>query len=930
MIVEAERWRQIEPIVDEVLETSPEDRSARLSRLCAGDTRLRAEVEALLDAERNAGAWLERPAEDVAPELVALATERRAEGSRDGGMAIGPYRLLREIGRGGMGTVHLAERADGSFEQLVALKLLRERHAGASLVRRFLNERQILARLQHPGIVGLLDGGVAANGEPYFAMEFVAGAIPIHTYCERHGLDLSRRIDLFEQTCEAVLFAHRHLVVHRDLKPSNVMVDSEGRVRLLDFGIAKLLPDGSDDAVDPQTHIDGVAVTPEYAAPEQLLGGSISTATDVYALGVLLYEMLTGVRPRQFAARTLSDYQKAFDGAPPEPPSKMLARRAASTTSPQGHAEHHAAQQRARGMAGDLDNIVLKALRESPEDRYATVEALLADIECWWKALPVAASRNTMRYRAGRFLRRHRIAVVSTAAAIALVIAGFSATLWQANRAMHEANRAREVTDFVLGLFANASPDRAHGETVTAKELLSRGVQQVERDLKDQPATRGEVLFVVGRVQRELGLYQDALRTLDRARASLAASKPGDDAAIAAVTVELGDVHHRVGDFDQAEALYKEALAVQDRELGSTSPAAARTRSYVGMLALDRGQLDHALPLLRAARAVQEKRLGRGAAETVDTVNAEARVLFAMGRFEESAVLLQEVLNARRRLYGDTHTAVSEAVGNLASARDAMGDPRGAADLYRQALSINRRLLGENHPELSIGWNNLALVLMKQGQAEEAEEAARRALALRQAAVGADNPQMAVFHHNLAKVFLFRGRPEEAEGESRRALALATAALGADHENTAGVAVVLAEILIEQKRLPDAQSLAAKALGTLTSRLDANDPRLADALRVSARTLRESGDPVAAEAQVTRAHLALSARFGRADVRTINCAIERGACLLAMGKHAEGTVLLEESEAALRKLGRSDADPWIRRARAHLATTGLQSQPDSR
>jgi serine/threonine protein kinase/TolB-like protein/thioredoxin-like negative regulator of GroEL len=452
--LDRERWQRLSPILEAALDLPPTARAAYLDETCAGDSDLRRQVEELLEAEAAAGSFLAAGAlERGAPLVAELADGPRASpAAAAGGRLVGVYRLVAELGEGGMGTVHLAERVDGHFEQRVAIKLLKQGLADEDAKRRFLQERQILARLDHPGIARLIDGGVTAEGTPFFVMERVEGR-PVTAYCDEQGFGIEQRLRVFLEICDAVQYAHRSLVIHRDLKPSNILVDAAGRVKLLDFGIAKLLAGGSGGSPLEATRTFVRAMTPEYAAPEQVRNEPVTAATDVYSLGVLLYELLTGQRPYQVGRGGLSEMERAILEQEPLRPSA----RTATAPGPTGAGGPRETRRRLRG---DLDRIVLKALEKAPERRYPTAQALAADIRRHLDGLPISARGDNALYRARKFVRRHRAGVAAVAmTGIAVVLLAVVAVLVLRRAGQGPAARDGPIDSLAVLPFASAGRD---------------------------------------------------------------------------------------------------------------------------------------------------------------------------------------------------------------------------------------------------------------------------------------------------------------------------------------------------------------------------------------------------------------------------------------------------------------------------------------
>ena len=489
-----ERWHQIKGILDEALEQEEPERAGFIAAACQGDDELRREVESLAASEAEIGDFIETPVFRIRLDEV----EPLAVGER-----IGAWRIVREIGWGGMGAVYLAERADQEFEQRVAIKLVRRGMDTDEIVRRFRSERQILAHLDHPNIAKLFDGGTTADGRPYFVMEYVEGR-PIHDFCDERKLSVRERLELFRQVCAAVHFAHQNLIVHRDLKPGNILVTADGVPKLLDFGIAKLL-DPTQEAF-ALTRADLRPMTPDYASPEQVRGEPITTASDVYSLGVLLYRLLTGQRPY----RPTTDPQalaEAICKTEPVRPSSAIARA--------GEIPDSETRILRRQVAGDLDNIVLMAMRKEPQRRYASVDQLSNDIERHLEGLPVVARKDTLGYRTRKFVGRHKLGV-TLAAATLLMIVGFSITVtlfWQ--RAERARERAQAVSGFLGDLFSASDPKRSRGEPITVLEILDQGSRKMDRSSKVEPEVRADLMSTMGLAYLSLGQWDQAKRLFE-------------------------------------------------------------------------------------------------------------------------------------------------------------------------------------------------------------------------------------------------------------------------------------------------------------------------------------------------------------------------------------------------------------------------------
>ena len=628
-------WARIEAILDEVLEIEPAARGEALERRCAGDAILRAQVERLLAADSDADQFLETPAMVYAAGIVdAAASAIEADEPEQPGDRIGPYSLIREIGRGGMGRVFLADRADGQFEQHVALKLVRQGPSGGEILGRFLRERQILARLQHPNIARLLDGGVSADGRPYFAMEYVEGE-PITAYCDGRSLDINRRLALFALVCDAVQYAHQNLVVHRDLKPSNTMVTSEGQVKLLDFGIAKVLhPDeGPGEGDVPKgaeatlTRLGSGPMTPEYAAPEQVRGEPVTTATDVYALGALAYELLTGRGPHQLSSLmhppkpgrrwTAAEVERAVTERDIARPSSAVGRTTLRASSGKdGEKRNELAPDaiaRARGtdrrrlrreLRGDLDTIVMTALQKDPARRYASVGALVEDVRRYRSGLPIAARRDSVGYRTSKFVRRHAIGVTATVLVLLSLVGGLIGTAWQARVASREAAKAREVSRFLSSLFEVADPARTNAADITALDLLDRGATRIETELVGQPDVQADMMLLVGRIYRDLGVYDRAQPLLERRWHCARPARDESSQAAAEAMTELARFWQAKGRPEEAERLQRDVLAMRRNVRRTDHADVGKTLRDLAAVLASRGKLDEAEAFQREALAL--------------------------------------------------------------------------------------------------------------------------------------------------------------------------------------------------------------------------------------------------------------------------------------------------------------------------------------
>ena len=744
--MDADYWRRVERVLDVALETDPSRWPALVAEQCEGDDAIRREVESLLGRYTTAQSYLKS-----GPVLIAsaLLNEARDAGVSYEGQRFGAYRVVRELGRGGMSRVFLAERADGEFEQHVALKVLRSGLDSDLDLNRFKVERQILASLNHPNIARLLDGGVTPEGVPFLLMELVEGE-PIDQYCDTRRFGVRQRLMLFLDMAAAVQSAHRSLVVHRDLKPSNIFVTRDGVVKLLDFGLAKLL--GPEDPSAPARAAASTHrwMTPEYAAPEQILARPITTSTDVYQLGAVLYRLLTGRTPFGDRATSVHELERAILDAEPPP---MIGE-----------------------LRGDIEAILRKALAKEPNARYASVQDLADDIRRYLERRPVTARRQTTAYRLRRFARRHRASVLAAAALTALigVYAGtVLADRARIRRALVEAQagtrKAEQVTDFMLGLFEAAEGGQSLHDTVTAHLLLSRGAERANA-LSGQPELKAQMLDVIGRIHTQLGEGDKARPLLTEALA-IRRSLHGDMHPEVATSLEaLANVSEASRDMAETVRLRRRALEIR-RAIAAPEDPKTLDALYALALSLHRsGDRAAAEPLFdewlgaiaRQPRQVSELR----ASQLMDA----SELVFARGQFARSDSLGHEVLAIRRSLYGERHSLVAEAVSHIAGNAEARRDYPLADSLYRAAEEILRAVYPQGHPSLAITLKLHGNALQRSDRFVDAEPLLREARTLNERFRGQNSLAVANSDIDLGLNLAMVGKYTEAEAFDRDAI----------------------------------------------------------------------------------------------------------------------------------------------------------------
>ncbi len=699
-----DRWSTIKSLFEEALERPQEERAAWLETASAGDNELRQEVERLLEVNSSADQYFDTLGSRLHTD--ARVVEPVPE-------TIGPWKILREAGRGGMGRVFEAVRDDGLYDQRVAIKVV-DSHS-PRLVARFQQERRILATLEHPNICRLLDGGTLEDGRPYLVMEFVEGE-PITAYADRVGLSVDDRLGLFDQVCEAVAFAHRHLVIHRDLKPSNVLVALSGRVKLLDFGIAKLL-DENGDADHKVTKTGRRLLTPHFASPEQILDQSITTATDVYTLGVLLYALLTGGKPFGRTGGSQHEVEKEILEKQPTAPSSFVAKSHEAKLNKDRTRTDRV--KLGRRLKGDLDRIVLKALRKEPERRYASVEAFQRDIQQHLRGLPVDASPATVAYRFSSFVKRHRTGVLVTL--VGALVVGALGTL-SAKRITEERDRAEYVGDFLQDILSTADDPGSNPSALLS--LLAPAVERAEQELAAQPGAQAEVFHVVGGLYDKAGRPDLARRLLGRALTIRQQVYPNGNEEVAETLYALGKVF--IGEDQDSSAYYFEKSAEHYGTLstGESSELAWAILQWSRMLPLDRPEKR---PMLEEALRMLRRFHGDRSTEVADALHEYYVLGYGGGTGEQVEAAFEESIAIYAEHGMEDHPFSIHAMHNLGTMLDGRGESERAMELLRRSVDLARSSLEEGVPSRFSMEVNLGATLHERGIFEEADGYLREA-----------------------------------------------------------------------------------------------------------------------------------------------------------------------------------------------------------
>ena len=793
------------------------------------------------------------------------------------GRRFGAYRLEEEIGRGGMAVVYRAVRVDGAFEQDVAVKILGTGLLPTSAAARFRREQEVLARLRHPRITTLLDGGVTEDGTPYLVMERVAGR-PIHRHCDDAGLDVRRRVALLVEVCDAVAFAHRNLVVHRDLKPANILVTEGGEVKLLDFGIAKLVE--TEAGTNEPTRAFSRLMTPGFAAPEQVEGGAVTTATDVFGLGKVL-EVLLDDRP----------------------------------------------------VDRDLVNIRARAVRAEPERRYLDARALGEDLQRWLDGRPVAATPDGWPYRLRKGVARHRFGVAAAVLVAVVGAAGLVSTLAKSAEVRRAERQATAVSEFLLGLFRASDPDESRGREVPVRELLDRGVEQARR-VEGEPHLRARLLEVLAGVFHSLGRHDRAAElwreTIELVESGAGAD--GDERRLADLRDDLGVSLTHLAKFEEAEASLRQALASR-RRLGVAHPGIAESLNHLGVLAgVFRGDFAAAEPLLREAVAIQRARGAGAELDLAEALNDLGRCLSSLGRLPEAEVTLREALGLHRALLGERSREYADDLNALGNVLNRSGAHDEAERLQREALALRRELFGERHGDVAQSLRSLAAVLWLRGELEDAASVLEEAVAAYRALYGGEHQGVTIVTLDLAYVRLELGELAEAERLFRGVTEVVNRVPSSTDRERTRAQLGLGATLLERERLPEAEPLLREAYRRTRGGGVGNVRIATGAATLLSRAALELGRLELAvgrlehaEELLVEAERAYREEYGQGHVRSARAAMWLGVCRARLGRREEAEALLRSAlEVQQAKLPASH--PHLAATRAELARLSIAGE----
>ena len=807
-----QNWQNVKEIFLAALEKQGGEREDFLSKI--GDDGVRAEVESLLTSHEDIEDFIETPAFEIG-EIFSLDQSEKHFGN---------YKIIREIGAGGMGAVFLAERDDGEFSQQVAIKIIRQSLADRELINRFRRERQILANLNHPNIAKLLDGGVSALGEPFLAMEYVEGEA-ITKFAERENLNLEARLKLFLKVCAAVSFAHRNLVVHRDIKPLNILVTKDGEPKLLDFGLAKLAEQSADEKTQTAFH----ALTPAYASPEQLKNTPVTTASDIYSLGVVFYELLTDEKPFQFEGKSLEEIIKTATQCEPAPPSAAITNYKLQIT----NSNNRKSQIANRKLNKDLDNIALTALRKEPTRRYKSVEAFADDIERYLKGLPVAARPNTLKYRAEKYFKRHKIGVLAASLVLLSLIGGIVASLWQAQTARNEEVKAEKINRFLAEMLNYSDPNTAvkkgENELITIKDVLDKAAKQIEsEDFSAQPDVEAQLNSIIAGSYYTQGFYDAAEKHFQIALAEQGKISGANSSETIEIKLRLGETFAQKGKRAEADAIFREIMPLARIEFKKGNLEIGFLINVLESFATNRralGNSKEAEEILREALALEPFASEKEKPLLSVIRGTLSLTLFDQGKIDEAITAQNEhIAELRRNSVAETWEFgyALTALGQYLIERHKFSE---ADENLSKGEAIYRTLVGNSHLFLGDNLRIQAYSLYQQNRYAEANAKIEEALKIYRANTNSQ-------YINFATALMIQGlilnnteKSAEAEKILREAVEIRQKNLPPEHFLTALAKSALGECLMTQKKFAEAETLLTESFESLKQSQGAENPR---------------------------------------------------------------------------------------------------------
>ena len=804
--MDSSRWQKVQSLFHQAADLPPAERRNFLEARCADDPALVSEVLNLLAEDSLGDSMLDRDVAHVAHQVLHDPSSNDPPFKE-----FGPYRILKSLGEGGMGVVYLAERDD--LHSQVAIKVLRDAWLSPSRRARFAVEQRTLAQLNHPSIARLYDADTSPDGTPFFVMEYVQG-LPLTEFCQQHNCPVAERLRLFRDVCEAVLYAHQHAVIHRDLKPSNILVKDDATVRLLDFGIAKQLESlgESGDALPNPTMTSMRFMTPAYAAPEQIRGEQVGIQADVYSLGVILYELLSGRLPFDLFNRTPAQAEKVLTEQEPEKPST------AAEHAPGSIAKNLPPALASKRAWADLDVLCLTAMHKDVRQRYQSVEAVIRDVDHYLKGEPLDAQPDTLRYTVGKFVRRNWRTLSAAAAVVAILLTlviFYTIRLTRArNAALAQAERTQRIQHFMLNLFQGGDPSAAPPDDLRVVTLLDRGVQEA-RGLDTEPAVQAELFETLGGIYQKLGKYDRADSLLQSALHTRQAIFGADSVEAAKSLLALGSLRDDQAQYEESERLIRQSLDINKRHLPPNDPAVAKSMLALGTVLADRGAYNQSIAMLEQTVRLYSAP-NSAPADAADSLHQLANAHFYAGHYEIAAVLNQRVLEMYKKIYGDRHPLVADIYINLGAIRYDLGHYSEAEQYDRQALDIVQSWYGKDNPETAIDLTILARALVNQNRYDDATDLLQQSLAIKERTFGKVHPSVASTLNELGNVASKTGKYDLAKQYFNRMADIYRAVYGEHHYLVATALSNLGSVYIAQHDWASAEKIFRQVIPLYT------------------------------------------------------------------------------------------------------------------
>ncbi len=826
--MDQKQWKKINNIVDTALELKEPERSTYIQKQCKDDKQLKRKVTELIASieESDTEDFLE-DLEEYPSSLIPDLTDSSDAAIEEPaliGKTINRYKITSLIGHGGMGSVYLAERDDGTYSKQVALKLIRKGMDTPSNIARFKRERNILANLDHHNIARLLDGGVTEDGLPYLVMEYVEGT-PLYEYCDSHQLSIQERLTLFRSICDAVQHAHKNAVIHRDLKPSNILVTDKNQIKILDFGIAKLLEPEDPGETLYQTQTGARLLTPGYAAPEQVEAQNITTSTDTYTLGILLYELLAGTHPFNLEDKNLDEIEHAIRKQIPLAPSEKVGALPSEKREKAANLRDTELSSLKDLLQGDLDAIVMKTLRKEPEERYDTVEQLLEDLHRRENNVPIIAREDTFRYKISRFIKRHKTGISVTAGFLVLIISFATFYTWQIteehNRAEQQEEKARKTLEYLTNVFRYADPVQPSNQEITAQQILDWGTEYINEEVQNQPDIKASLINSIGTIYQHLGEYDKAeslllealsinrslysgdhpdlatnmqkwgeynmtVGNLDTARTYLSKStnmfkRLGNRSKYAANLGELGWVQYRNGNYEQADSFLNQALKINRQLHGIESQEAAMDLQYLGWIKNGMGEYNTADSLFQESLSIRKATLGNEHRLVAQTIQSLGRIYYNKEEYQKAKEHVTETLDLQKRIYESSHPDIATSLNILGLIHMRQQQYAKAKDYFQSALEIRINFYGPNHPDVLKSRNDLASIYYFEEDYLKAAELFKKVTKSTKEVRGASHPEVATSLNNLAKSLHKANREKESLQYYNQALKIGKRNYDRDH-----------------------------------------------------------------------------------------------------------------------------------------------------